>query len=102
MRGCSRLALCAVLLTALAACAGQTPEPTVEYRTEYVAVSTGCVVDKPETLVPLKEQIAPEQWARMAPGAKAEAVKAQAGYRMNYQDELSASVSGCKDVSPDK
>lgn len=102
MRGCSRLALCAVLLIALAACAGQTSEPKVEYRTEYVAVSTGCVVDKPEALVPLKEQIAPEQWARMAPGAKAEAVKAQAGYRMNYLDELLASTSGCKNAEPSK
>lgn len=100
MRGCPRLALCAVFL--IAGCNGQTPEPKVEYQVVNVPVSVGCVVDKPEALVPLNKQIAPEQWENMAPGAKAEAIKAQAGYRMNYSDEFEASTSGCKNAEPGK
>lgn len=100
MRGSPRFALCAVLLIALAACAGDTPEPKVEYRTVYVPVSAGCVVDRPEPVRPLNEQMTPEQWATLPPGAKAEAIKAQAGDRMNYSDSLEASTSGCKSAEP--
>jgi len=34
----------------------------------------------------------------MPPGAKAAAVEARAGERMNYTDRLEAATSGCKEV----
>lgn len=93
------LALFAGVLTG---CAGSTPEVRVEYRTVPVPVSVGCVVDRPAPIRPLNEQITPEQWERLAPGAKAEAIRAQAGERMNYSDRLEASTSGCKNAEPGK
>lgn len=102
MRSSPRFALCAVLLIALAGCKTTPVEPEIRYETVYVPVSVGCVVDKPAPVRPLNEQIAPEQWGALAPGAKAEAVKAQAGDRLNYSDELEASTSGCKNAEPGK
>jgi hypothetical protein len=99
MRAGFGLALLAGILTG---CATPEPEVKIEYRTVPVPVSVGCVVDKPAPVRPLNKQIAPEQWETLAPGAKAEAVKAQAGERMNYSDELEASTSGCKNAEPGK
>ena len=63
-----------------------------------VAVATGCIDAKGRPAVParLQDRYTPEQWAALAPGAKAEAFKAQAGERMNYGDLLYASTSACK------
>lgn len=92
----------ALLAGFLTGCATPEPETRVEYKTVSVPVSVGCVVDRPVPVRPLNEQIAPGQWGALAPGAKAEAVKSQAGERMNYSDELEASTSGCKNAEPGK
>lgn len=87
---------------ALAGCAtSQEEPPAVVYREAKVAVATGCVVDKPEEVKPLNQRIAPDIWAALAPGAKAQAALAQAGDRMNYEDELRASTAGCQ-AAPSK
>jgi hypothetical protein len=90
-------------IAALSLAACSTPQPDVsriEYRTANVAVSAGCVVDPPAVPVPLKQGYTDEQWNALAPGAKAEALKAQAGERLNYEDRLRAASSGCKPVAP--
>lgn len=72
--------------------------PTVVYKEAKVAVSAGCVVDRPEPVKPMNQQVSKEQWDALAPGAKAQAVKAQIGERLNYEDNLRASTSGCPDA----
>lgn len=79
----------------LAGCQHVQPEKQIEYRTATVAVSAPCVVDPPQRVTPLNQQMTPDQWNARAPGAKAEAVKAQAGDRLNYEDRQAASTSGC-------
>lgn len=81
----------------LSACAGRTPapEPTIVYRDAAVAVAAGCVVDRPAPIVPLRERVPPAEWAARAPGAKAQAIAAQAGRRMNHQARTDAATSGC-------
>lgn len=95
----------AVFVGAVIALAGCTTTPQPETRTEYqivkVAVAAPCVVNRPAPVVPLKEQVAPEVWVALAPGSKAQAVKAQIGERMNYEDRLSAATSGCSEVNPE-
>lgn len=86
-------------LFALAACAtSPAPEARVEYRTANVAVAAGCVSNAPAEVVPLKQRIPDDQWKALAPGAKAEATKAQAGERMNYEDQLRAATRACPPV----
>lgn len=97
MRCSMRSITTASSLALLAACAGQAPraEPAVEYREAAVPVATGCVVDRPAPVMPLASRVPAAEWARRAPGAKAQAVRAQAGQRLNYEDALRASTSGC-------
>lgn len=86
-------------LLTLAACKTvPAPEPQIVYKEVKVAVSVGCVVDRPATVTPLRGRIHEQQWRALAPGAKAAAVQAQAGERMNYQDKLAAATSGCRDA----
>jgi hypothetical protein len=73
-------------------------EPGIVYQQVKVAVPVGCVVDAPAAVMALKQRISDAQWAELAPGAKAEAVKAQAGARLNYEDALRAATSGCEAV----
>jgi hypothetical protein len=83
-------------LVLLAGCATRpAPEPAVEYREAAIAVAIGCVVDRPEKPVPLNVRISPADWAARAPGAKAQSVRSQGGIRLNYEDRLAASTSGC-------
>ena len=83
-------------LVLLAACAhAPAPEPTVQYRDAAIAVAVGCVVDRPPAPAPLVARISSADWAARAPGAKAQAVRAQAGIRLNFEDRLAASTSGC-------
>lgn len=89
-------------LLTLAACAGKTPEPQIVYKEVKVAVAVGCVVERPAAVAPLSRRIPSETWRTLAPGAKAAAVQAQAGERMNYQDKLAAATSGCRDVQASK
>ena len=83
----------------LSACAARTPvpEPTVVYHDAAVAVATGCVVDRPAPVVPLRDRVPAAEWATRAPGAKVQAIAAQAGRRMNHQTLSDAATSGCTD-----
>jgi hypothetical protein len=45
--------------------------------------------------MPLASRISPSDWAARAPGAKAQAVRAQTGVRMNYEDRERAATSAC-------
>ncbi|MGR6329200.1 hypothetical protein ACU5AX_09050 [Sphingomonas sp. XXL09] len=83
-------------LLLLAACAGRTKvEPEIQYREAAVAVAVGCVVDRPAPVAPLNQQVPAAEWAARAPGAKAQAMRAQAGRRLNYEDRLAASTASC-------
>ena len=63
-----------------------------------VPVAAGCVAEggKPEAPKPLRDHYPDEQWTAMPPGAKAQAVAAQGGHRLNYEDRFAASTAGCK------
>jgi hypothetical protein len=63
-----------------------------------VPVATACVATagRPARPQPLAQRYTPQQWAALATGAKANAVAAQAGARMNYEDEEAAATSACK------
>ncbi|WP_164523640.1 hypothetical protein [Sphingomonas sp. S-NIH.Pt15_0812] len=96
-----RTILALAIAGGLSACAAQlpapAPEPSIVYRDAAVAVPVGCVVDRPAPVVPLRERIAPAEWRTRAPGAKVQAIAAQAGRRMNHQTRTDASMSGCTD-----
>lgn len=85
-----------IALCLLAGCGGTAPRPEVHYKTVPVVVTAPCVVDRPEKPTGLKAIIPDEQWAQMPTGAKAQAVKAQAGRRLNYEDRLEAATAGCR------
>lgn len=90
--------LLGVVALALSGCGGRpksTPEPAVVYREVKVAVATGCVVKRPDPVQSMNSKMPMDQWRLLAPGAKASAVQAQAGERMNYEDALRASTSAC-------
>lgn len=76
------------------------PDPKVEVHVAKVAIPTPCVVNRPAEPPRLRDQIPATNWAGIAPGAKAQAVKAQAGARMNYEDELRAATSHCPSAAP--
>ena len=87
------------IASGLSACAAHAPapEPSIVYRDAAVAVPVGCVVDRPAPVVPLRERVAPAEWRIRAPGAKVQAIAAQAGRRMNHQTRTDAATSGCTD-----
>lgn len=96
MRCSMRFITTASSLLLLAACAhAPAAEPAVQYRDAAIAVTVGCVVDRPAAPAPLSARISSAEWAARAPGAKAQAVRAQAGIRLNFEDRLAASTSGC-------
>jgi len=84
---------------ALAACAGNkeiiTERVPVEVR---LPVATGCISEsgRPDPVVPLNERMSADQWEALAPGAKARAVEAQSGRRMNNADEDRAATAACE------
>lgn len=92
-----RTILALAIAGGLSACAGRAPapEPTIIYRDAPIAVAAGCVVDRPAPIVPLRDRVSPAEWAARAPGAKAQAIAAQAGRRMNHQARTDAATSGC-------
>jgi len=99
----SRIALTLGLLILagiiLAGCGGPVKTAGDEVPIPYaVPVAAGCIGKdgRPAAPAPLQGRYPAEQWARMPPGAKAQAVAAQAGKRMNFEDQLTASTAGCK------
>ena len=92
-----RTILALAIAGGLSACAAHAPapEPSIVYRDAAVAVPVGCVVDRPAPIVPLRERVAPAEWRTRAPGAKVQAIAAQAGRRMNHQTRTDAATSGC-------
>lgn len=84
------------LALALAGCGGSQARPEVHYETVPVVVTAPCVVNRPTAPVSLKQAIPDAQWAQMPTGAKARAVEAQAGRRLNYEDRLEAATAGCR------
>ena len=94
-----RTILALAIAGGLSACAAHapTPEPSIVYRDVPMAVPVGCVVDRPAPVVPLRERVAPAEWRIRAPGAKVQAIAAQAGRRMNHQTRTDAATSGCTD-----
>lgn len=85
---------CAGLLV-LSGC--QTTE-RIRYKEARVAVSAPCVVDSPEKTPNLLASHPDAVWNVMPPGAKANAIEARAGERMNYTDNLETAASGCRSV----
>lgn len=95
MKRISDIALAALAL-ALPAC-GPTPSiPEVRIETVPVPVAVPCVVNRPGLPATLKQQYPADKWAAMPTGAKAQAVAAQAGERLNYEGRLEAATAGCK------
>ncbi len=100
MRQCVKRSLQLGLLAALAACAhGTPPEPAKEVHTATIRIPAPCVVNRPDAVTPLKDQVDAAIWAALAPGAHAQNIKAQAGTRMNYEDRLRAATAACQSVS---
>ena len=96
---CSMLCIATASSLALAGCAtrlDRTPEVRIE--TAPVAVAVGCVSGRPAPVTPLNRRVPKAEWDVRAPGAKAQAVRAQAGLRMNHADALQAATSGCPDA----
>lgn len=106
MKRISRGMLASVLAFIVASCGGDRvhipdnlppPEPEVEFDTVSVVAATGCIAEggKPDKVQPLKGRYTREEWDSLAPGAKAQAVRAQSGERLNYEDSLDAATAGC-------
>lgn len=91
----------ALLVAFLAGCAtNPPPPPRTVYKDVDVPVAVGCVRNRPDAVRPLDQNTSNSAWEAMPTGAKAEAIKAQAGLHQNYEDRLNASVAGCPDAPP--
>ena len=94
-----RFAILVFSLLALAACATAPKPPAEVINRPYPVVVPGpCIAptgraDKPITL---KERYTDAEWASLPPRAKASAVQAQGGERLNYEDKEGAATSACK------
>lgn len=89
----------AALIIASCAAGGDRPAAVGEKPLPYaVPVAAGCVAasGRPAKVQPLNRRYTAEQWAALPPGAKANAAAAQAGARMNFEDEDAAATAGCK------
>jgi hypothetical protein len=86
------------LIPLLAGCGGHVAAVSEKPVPFAVPVAVGCVGKdgKPTPPEPLKQRYTDAQWAAMPPGAKAQAVAAQGGARLNYEDSLRASTAGCR------
>lgn len=99
--GCFLGLLLVVAMMLLSGCNGgdhHAPAVSEKPAPYAVPVSAGCVGadGRPGRPQPLNQRYSADQWAALAPGAKANAVAAQAGARLNYEDEDAAATSGCK------
>lgn len=92
-------AMLLALLFLLTSCAGPVRTVTRDVFIEVpVAVAAPCVDPAGRPAVPpsLRDRYTPEQWAALPIGSRIEAVRAQAGRRMNHADAFAASTAGCK------
>ena len=82
----------------LAGCGGAAGKLELVHDRVPVLVSTPCLAEggKPGPVAPLNASIPPDQWMAKPVGAKARAVQAQAGRRMNYEAALDAATAGCR------
>lgn len=95
------LFLAVALVISVCGCArNPPPEPSTIYKTVEVRVPSPCVTDRPPEVQPLNRRVPPANWAALAPGAKAQSVKAQAGERMNYEDKLRVATNACPEIMP--
>ena len=88
-----------VLAFALSGCGGARPATPAAKPIEYaVPVQVGCVAPSGRPAKPqaLNRRYTADQWAALPPGSKGQAAAAQAGKRLNYEDELAASTAGCE------
>ncbi|WP_066550771.1 hypothetical protein [Sphingomonas sp. CCH15-F11] len=93
-----RCALMVFSLLLLASCAGPRIEERIVYRDVSVPVPVGCVVNRPEPVTPLRRRYSGPQWAALAPGARAHALRAQGNERLNHEQAQEAALSGCGDA----
>lgn len=97
----SRLIPALAIGLALAACGGEKPKSAGDAPAPEryaVPVAAPCVGSegRPAAVQTLKQRYTDAEWAAMPPGAKAAAVAAQGGDRLNYENRLEASTSACK------
>ena len=89
-----------VLGLSLAACGTDRPRSAGDELPQAYAVpvSSPCIAaeGRPAKVKPLNQRYPREQWATMPIGAKAQAVAAQGGERMNYEDRSEAATSACR------
>ena len=88
-----------LVATALLCSCGARPKTAADAPIHYaVPVAAGCVAEagKPLAPRPISETHPADQWQAMPAGVKAQAIAAQAGRRLNYEDRLSAATAGCK------
>jgi hypothetical protein len=91
----SSLLMLAACTTARAPIKPQVEQVPVEVA---IPVATGCIATngRPDPIKPLRDQKPLAEWNKLAPGAKAAAIQAQAGIRMNITDLDRAATSACK------
>ena len=85
-------------LILIAGCTKTVTEERIVYQDVPVPVPVGCVVNRPTEPDPLRARYTDAQWAALAPGARAQAIAAQAGDRLNHTQAQAAALSGCKDA----
>ena len=88
-----------VMAALIVASCGEHPKSAATEPVSYaVPVATGCVAKdgRPAPPQPLNRRYTAEQWAAMPPGAKAQAVAAQGGERMNFEDRDRAATAACR------
>ncbi len=91
------IAIASSLLLAACTHVRNVPVDHIETITAAVPVATGCVAKegRPKPPVPIKGTVTPADWKSHTVGARAAAIQAQAGRRMNYEDEDRAATSAC-------
>jgi hypothetical protein len=61
-----------------------------------VPVSTPCVKDRPEEVVPLRQRLPREDWDRLTTDQREKLLGAQAMDRKAYGEKLSVATAGCR------
>ena len=81
----------------LAGCAAhEVPVTTVATKEVKVPVSTPCVQNKPDRVVPLREQLTRDQWDGLSTDQREKLLGAQALDHLVYGDKLDVATAGCR------